>query len=395
MSTTKRKPEQGIEVRHAKACRSKESGRCSCRPSYRGHVWSARDQRRIRGPFFPSIAQARNWRQDAVVALRRGTMRAPCAQTVAEAAAALLEGMQAGTVLDRSGKPYKPATRRSYAQALNAYVLPRLGDRKLSAVARRDVQDFVDSLRAAGLSPSTVANKLDPLRVLFRRAVERDAIAVDPTKGLRLPAVRGKRDRIEAPERAAALIAALPEGERALWAVAFYGALRRGELRALTWTCVDFDEGVVRVEWGWDDYVGRIEVKSDAGRRAVPLGAELRRILIEHKLRTGRSGDELVLGRTPHEPFVPTTARRRARKAWAAVGLEPLTPHEARHCAASYFVACGMDWKQIATWIGHGDVRQTWNRYAHVVPGDEKAAAAKLDAYLSRAGHSGGQSSPV
>jgi integrase len=116
---------------------------------------------------------------------------------------------------------------------------------------------------------------------------------------------------------------------------------------------------------------------------------------IAHKLRTGRSGDELVLGRTAHEPFVPTTARRRARKAWTAAGLEPLTPHEARHCAASYFVACGMDWKQISTWIGHGDVRQTWNRYAHVVPGDEKVAAAKLDAYLAgRAGQSAGQSGP-
>jgi hypothetical protein len=42
-----------------------------------------------------------------------------------------------------------------------------------------------------------------------------------------------------------------------------------------------------------------------------------------------------------------------------------------------------MDWKQIATWVGHGDVRQTWNRYAHVVPGDKQTPAAKLDAYLS------------
>jgi integrase len=69
--------------------------------------------------------------------------------------------------------------------------------------------------------------------------------------------------------------------------------------------------------------------------------------------------------------------------AWDAAGLEPITPHEARHCAISYFIAAGLDWKQISTWAGHGDVRQTWNRYGHLVPGSEQAAAERLDAYLN------------
>ena len=64
-------------------------------------------------------------------------------------------------------------------------------------------------------------------------------------------------------------------------------------------------------------------------------------------------------------------------------GLEPITPHEARHCAISYFIAAGLDWKQISTWAGHGDVRQTWNRYGHLVPGGEDQARERLDAYLT------------
>ena len=69
--------------------------------------------------------------------------------------------------------------------------------------------------------------------------------------------------------------------------------------------------------------------------------------------------------------------------AWERAGLEPITPHEARHCAISYFIAAGLDWKQISTWAGHGDVRQTWNRYGHLVPGGEQAAAERLDAFLN------------
>jgi len=41
-----------------------------------------------------------------------------------------------------------------------------------------------------------------------------------------------------------------------------------------------------------------------------------------------------------------------------------------------------MDWKQISTWAGHSDVRQTWNRYGHLAPGGEQAAAERLNRYL-------------
>jgi Phage integrase family len=86
---------------------------------------------------------------------------------------------------------------------------------------------------------------------------------------------------------------------------------------------------------------------------------------------------------SPTEAFFASTIRARANKAWEAAGLEPITPHETRHCAISYFIAAGLDWKQISTWAGHGDVRQTWNRYGHLVPGGEEQARERLDAYLT------------
>jgi hypothetical protein len=113
---------------------------------------------------FPTLSAARLWRQDAQVALRRGTMRPPTAKTIAEAAEVLIKGAHDGTILDRGGKPYKPSTARGYEQLLHAYVVPALGAWKLSQIQRRDVQDFVDDLRKQGLSPSTIANILDPLR---------------------------------------------------------------------------------------------------------------------------------------------------------------------------------------------------------------------------------------
>ena len=208
--------------------------------------------------------------------------------------------------------------------------LRRPGARRLEAseLQRRDIQDFVDGLRSQGLSPSTIANILDPLRVIFRRAIRRDEVAIDPTENLDLPAIRGRRDRIEPPEEAHELLAALPDSERAFWAVALFCGLRRGELRGLQWTNVDFDNGVIRVERSWDPVKGPVDVKTGAGRRAVPMAFVVRRELMAHKQRTQRDGPDLVFGRTKTEAFFASTIRARANKAWTR--SRPRTDHAAR-----------------------------------------------------------------
>ena len=217
---------------------------------------------------------------------------------------------------------------------MRAYILPVLGPRKLSSILRRDIQDFADELREQGLSPSTINNIVDPLRVIFRRAIRRDEIAVDPTNDLDMPAIRGRRDRIEPPEKAHELLAALPASEKAFWATALFCGLRRGELRGLQWLHIYFDKGVIRVERSWDPVKGPVDVKTGAGHRAVPMAFVVRRDLQAHKRRTARDGEDLVFGRTATEAFFASTIRARANKAWRGAGLEPITPHEARHCAS-------------------------------------------------------------
>jgi integrase len=378
------KPEQGIEVRHTARCRSRESGRCSCEPGYRGHIWSARDQKRIRGPWFPTVAQARNWRQDALVAVRTGRLRAPVALTVGEAADDFIEGARDGRILDRAGTCYKPSSIRNYDGWLRRYVLPAFGDRRLGEVRRADVQDLVDALIGRGLQGSTVRNALDPLRRIYDRALKRDVVAIDPTDGIDWPATSRKRDRVAAPGEARALIAALPVEDRALWATAMYAGLRAGELRALRVSAVDLAAGVIHVVAGWDDVEGEIATKSDSGCRVVPIIAELRPLLLASLIATGRRGkpDALVFGRTDAEPFLRSTPRSRARKAWKAAGLNPITMHECRHTYASTMVAAGIDPGEVMRRMGHSTIAMTLDRYTHGIKGNEADTAAKLQAFI-------------
>ena len=50
---------------------------------------------------FPTLAEAKAWRADTQVALRRGTMRAAATVTLREAAEALLAGIRSGAVRNR------------------------------------------------------------------------------------------------------------------------------------------------------------------------------------------------------------------------------------------------------------------------------------------------------
>ena len=107
--------------------------------------------------------------------------------TVGQAAEEWIEGARTGAVVDRSGRRYKASTVRGYEQSLRDRIIPALGAYRLSELRRTEVQALADALAAEGLAPATIRNQLDPLRAIFRRALNRELVAINPTTGLELP----------------------------------------------------------------------------------------------------------------------------------------------------------------------------------------------------------------
>jgi integrase len=206
---------------------------------------------------------------------------------------------------------------RSYGASLDKRVLPALGGHRLESIDRLMMHAYVDTLVAEGLDPSTIRNPLMPLRVIYRRAVSRGVVAINPVEGVELPAVRGRRDRVASPDEAERLLAALPVHDRPIWAVAIYSGLRAGELQALTWDCVDLAGGTIRVERAWDPKSKLyVSPKSRAGRRRVPILGVLRDILLD--LRMAGSRDGLVLPGLSTEHF--DIIKPAPTGAWALAG---------------------------------------------------------------------------
>jgi integrase len=65
----------------------------------------------------------------------------------------------------------------------------------------------------------------------------------------------------------------------------------------------------------------------------------------------------LVFGRDAEHPFTASNVWRRADTAWKSAGL--------------------------STYMGHSSITVTYDRYGHLLPGNEDEAAARLDSYLA------------
>jgi hypothetical protein len=138
MASTKSRPRHaGIQVWHRSGCASRSGRTCNCRPAYRAEVWSARDEKKIRKTF-TSLVEAKAWRADALGELRRGSLRAPSAMTLADVADTWLAGAGDGSIRNRSGHVYKPCALPAQGHAAGG---DRPGDRARSRRRRHALSD--------------------------------------------------------------------------------------------------------------------------------------------------------------------------------------------------------------------------------------------------------------
>jgi integrase len=75
----------------------------------------------------------------------------------------------------------------------------------------------------------------------------------------------------------------------------------------------------------------------------------------------------------------------RADEAWKKAGLSRIALHEGRHCFASYAISAGVNAKALSSYLGHSSIQLTYDKYGHLLPGNEDEAAELLNAYFARA----------
>jgi integrase len=391
-SEVKRKLPEGIRERHSRRCKSRDGGRCNCSPGIEASVFDARQSRqlgrvvKIRRTFTGkgALAAAKGWRRDAMSATARGELKFERRQRLEDAVADWLVKCESGEVRSRRRIPYSASTLRDYRSDLARFVLPDFGHLDVQDITRADVQAVIERMNGEGFAGQTVRNAIVALQAFYRWRKP----PIDPTLNLDLPEPGARRERAATPAEAETLLDALDGNAHDVYAMAFYGGLRRGELQALRVEDVRADR--VKVSRSWDPVTGEKPPKSKAGVRDVPTIERLRMVL-EGRCE-GRPGSAFVFG-SDEAPFTPNTIRRGAERMWAATavgqflqgrnaGLDPIGLHEARHSFSTWLDHAGVSEARADRYMGHANP-SVQARYRHQLEGQLAEDAARLEAYLA------------
>ncbi len=256
-----------------------------------------------------------------------------------------------------------PKTVEAYRHDLAA--LAAWLDRPVGRISTEQLEHYIAELRAAGLSPATIARRVAAVRSFFRHQVllgERDD---NPAAELDLPRRRRTLPRTLSPAEAERLVEAAigttPRAlrDRALVELLYGAGLRVSEAVGLYKASVDLEARLVRC------------VGKGSKERVVPIGRQAARALRRYLSRGRpyldvRHRPELFLnakggGLTRAGAFL--ILRRLAAKA----GLEPerVHPHLLRHSFATHLLEGGADLRSVQEMLGHADLATT-ELYTHV-----------------------------
>ncbi len=229
-----------------------------------------------------------------------------------------------------------------------------------------EIGRYLDSLRASGLSASTIARKLTTLRNFYRFLLRQEWIASDPTAMLSLPRQWKSLPKYLTLEEIDRLLAApdpaRPTGlrDRAMLALLYATGMRVSELCRVRTTDLDPDLGVIRV------------FGKGGKQRIVPVGRPALAAVAEY-VETGRPR---LLG-VRNSPYLFVSARGKPLtrqgfwKALAGYGkaagvARRLSPHIVRHSFATHLLEGGADLRSVQTMLGHADISTT-QIYTHVM----------------------------
>jgi integrase len=280
---------------------------------------------------------------------------------------------------------WQSTTRRAMDLAARSVTF---GELALNRVRKSHIEQWVKGMQVAGLAPGTVRTRFDSVARVFHAAVADRLLALDPTKGVRLPAVRRAEAAmvIPTPEQVGALLEAADADFAPFIALCAFGGLRLGEAGGVQVGDIDFLRRVLRVrrqvQWAGG---GTVEIRPPkyGSERTVYLPDELLSMLSQLISRRGITGhkDTWLFSGVGDNPPHHNVVWRRFRPVRRRVGLEGLTVHALRHFYASGLIAAGCDVVTVQRALGHHNASVTLRTYAHLWPTAEdktRAAAAEL-----------------
>ena len=311
----------------------------------------------------------------------------------------------------------KATTCTNYKSYYNTYINNTIGKKKITKITKADCQKIINEMTESGKKHSTMSNLKSCLNNIFECAVDDEMILKNPAKNIQIPRTeRKKREAIEQ-NQIELFMRYVKTNGRYQYAYPAFVALfnlgvRIGEMAALTWDDIDFENNIVEINKTVNRYrkadygftLGVASPKNKASCRCIPMNNTLKRTFLKLKMQHISYDMQLPYvddsghirghvqgflfynsyGRVWSEPAFRDLILRiidHYNKEAEKNGTEKIKnfcPHSTRHSFTSLAYEAGVDMKSTSSILGHASTAVTLDTYTHLTEEQKKKREAAI-----------------
>lgn len=279
--------------------------------------------------------------------------------------------------LDWYEKRRKASSYTKISSIVRVHLIPRFGDMPIQNIRPRDVTRYQDDI-IAQYKPAHVKKIHTTLAAVLKHAVKLEYLTTNAaTIAGNVELDEEKHINYWTLDEFKQFIAVVDDPlYRTLFMTLYYSGMRKGELLALTWGDVDFENNRINVDK--TNYNGTVTTtKTPASRRVIAMPTHVMRLL--SKLKDKHDKMTYVVFGEFHTCISTTTLDFKYAQYIERSGVKRIRIHDFRHSHASYLINKGIIISVVAARLGHSDPSTTLNVYSHLYPTTEKEAVLTME----------------
>lgn len=294
----------------------------------------------------------------------------------------------------------KELSYRRKISTLKNQVYPYIGGFEIRELTFSDIQRMVNCLNERGLSFSTIKKAYEAVSSCLRFFRMENGSAFNPCEGISLPDGKrkdisdicffDKKQREQIVKEATRTYQSGKSVYRLGWAfvLLMYSGMRVGELCALEWSDIDFEEKTISVnktaievnaaEHG-AGVITQNNTKTRNSVRVIPMTKMAFNSLMELKKING--SEKYVITSSNHKRIRPTRLDKTFYDILRAAALPKTGVHALRHTFASMLFNNGCEIKIVSDLLGHTSTKVTENIYIHLIQAQKIKAIQNIDGF--------------
>ena len=265
-------------------------------------------------------------------------------------------------------------TVRGYTSSYERAVA-EFGEQNIDSIQPKDIQLMFKRMALQDYAQKTIANQRIVLNQVFNYAIVEGELQYNPCTSVKIP--KGCKKTVREAATTSDEEKILHSDHEWLFPLfALLTGLRKGEILALQWEDINFEENTITVNKSIE-YKGNIPCvkppKTESGTRIVPLLQ-----MLSNRLKMGGRGYIFSEdgGKSPYR-------KKRYDLLWRDYSKEvgiTCTAHQLRHSYATVAVEEDVNPKDLQNALGHADISTTMNIYAMARKKSVEKVAEKLNA---------------